>query len=128
MQAAVTGLPTNVETAFAEGERSFAAENYAAAAVMYRKAVERSVKLINPDGKGMLNQRIRELEAKNALPHSLIELMDMVKFIGNDGAHDDDDPTPEDVKQGRDFTRLLLTYLWELPEEVAKAKAAREET
>lgn len=123
---AIANLPATVESAFNEAEGSFAAARYSAAAVMYRKAVERSVKHIAPDGKGPLAARIRALEGKHALPHAMIELMEMVKFLGNDGAHDDEDPTSEDVARGRDFTRLLLVYLWDLPAKVAIARARRE--
>lgn len=95
---------------------------------MYRKAIERTVKAKHPDGKGQLNDRIRALEKKNALPHSMIDLLDMVKFLGNDGAHDEADPTEDEVRRGRDFAQLLLTYLWALPKQIEDAKAERGRT
>lgn len=122
---AIEHLPANVDTAFMDAERSYAAHHISAAGMMYRKAVERAVKLLNPDGKGLLNRRIRDLEKANALPQSLIDLMDHVKLIGNDSAHEDEDPSAEDVEVAREFTRLLLTYLFELPGKVALAAERR---
>lgn len=74
----------------------------------------------------MLHQRIRALEGSKALPHSLIELLDQVKFLGNEGAHDIEDPDGEDVIRGRDFTRLFLVYLYELPTKIEAAKERRD--
>lgn len=121
----INDLPEAVKTAYSEAEASYSNRQLSAAAVMYRKAIERTLKDRYPEIKGMLNQKIRSLEAKQALPHALIELMDMVKFLGNDGAHDDDDPTPEEVERGRDFARLFLTYTYELPARIAAAKRER---
>lgn len=122
----IAALPANVEKAFREAEASMDAGNVSAAAVMYRKAIERTVKAIHPEGEGMLNKRIRTLEKEQRLPPAMIDLMDMVKFIGNDGAHEDEDPTREDVELGQQFTRLLLTYIWALPAQIEAAKAKRD--
>lgn len=122
----IKDLPPNVASAFDEAEESLIAGRVSAAAVMYRKAIERTVKAIHPDGKGLLNDRIRQFEREDRVPPAMIDLMDMVKFLGNDGAHDDVDPTKEDVERGRDFARLFLTYVWELPARIEEAKAAKE--
>jgi len=90
---------------------------------MYRKAVELTVKDLNPEGTGMLNARIRQLQKKEAVPDTLINLLDTVKFLGNEGAHEEDPPSAEDVERGRDFTRLFLVYSYELPARVSAALA-----
>lgn len=97
----------------------------ASASTSYRRALELSLKHVHPEGKGTLNQRIRALEKQNAVPESLIALMDGIRFLGNDGAHEEEDPTREDVEAGRDFTTLLLTYLFELRSRVADAAERR---
>lgn len=117
-------LPVDVANAFNEAEDNRTGKRWSSAAVMYRKAIERGLKHKFPEGKGMLNARIRDLEGKNALPHSLVELLDEVKFLGNDGAHDDD-PTAADVAAGAEFTRLFLTYTFVLPAQIAAAQSAR---
>lgn len=122
----VDSLPNNVAATFREAELNFSDMRFASAGVGYRKAIERALKHLHPDAKGMLNARIRALEKENALPPSMITLLDSVKLLGNDSAHDEDDPEREDVEAARDFAALLLTYLFELPARVERAKAKRD--
>lgn len=121
-------MPPQVQSAFEEAEANFVDERWPSAAIGYRRAIERALKVLHPDGKGMLNARIRSLEKQNALPPAMIALLDSVKFLGNDGAHELEDPEPDDVAAGRDFSTLLLTYLFELPERVRLATEKRNNT
>lgn len=118
---AVSDLPPKIQQTFSEAEANFVDGRMVSAAIMYRKAVELTVKDLHPDGKGMLGARIRALQKKEAVPDTLIALLDTVKFLGNEGAHDEDPPSPEDVERGRDFTRLFLVYSYELPARVEAA-------
>ncbi len=122
--AMIEFLPKDVAKAFIEGEETLANNHLSSAAVAYRKAIERTLKEQHVEAKGVLNTRIRALEKQNALPKVLIDLLDTIRFLGNDGAHDDD-PTKADVIAGRDFTRLFLTYTYELPARVEAALAGR---
>ncbi|MDH4541072.1 MULTISPECIES: DUF4145 domain-containing protein [Sulfitobacter] len=117
----VGNLPGKIAGVFDEAEANFADGRHMSAATMYRKSIELTLKDLNPEGKGMLNARIRALQKEEAVPDTLIKLLDTVKFLGNEGAHDDEPPSPEDVERGRDFTRLFLVYSYELP---ARVKAA----
>lgn len=121
----IDSLPDNVAATFREAELNFADGRFPSAGQSYRKAIERALKKLHPDGKGMLNARIRALEKENALPHSMIALLDSVKLLGNDSAHEEEDPEKEDVEAARDFTALLLTYLFELPARVQWAAEKR---
>lgn len=123
----IDALPDNVRSSFEEAEMNFSDGRMPSAAVGYRRSLERAIRILHPNGKGMLNERIRKLEKENSVPAALIALMDGIKFLGNDGAHDDDDPPKEEVAAGRDFTALLLTYLFELPERVRLAAESRAE-
>lgn len=118
---AVSDLPSKIQQTYSEAEANFADGRMMSASIMYRKTVELTVKDLHPDGKGMLNARIRDLQKKEAVPDTLIALLDTVKFLGNEGAHDEDPPTAEDVERGRDFTRLFLVYSYELPARVQAA-------
>ena len=122
---AVESLPNNVAATFREAELNFSDGRFASAGVGYRKAIERALKLLHPEAKGTLNQRILALEKENALPASMIALLVSVKLLGNDSAHEEDDPEKEDVEAARDFTALLLTYLFELPARVQRAAEKR---
>lgn len=117
----ISFLPPKIAAVFDEAEANFADGRNMSAATMYRKAVELAVKNKNPEGKGMLNERIRGLQKQNAVPDTLIDLLDTVKFLGNEGAHDEDPPDHDDVERGRDFTRLFLVYSYELPARVKSA-------
>ncbi|WCE67977.1 DUF4145 domain-containing protein [Sulfitobacter faviae] len=119
-------LPPSIELTFAEAEANYVDGRMMSASIMYRKTVELAVRDLNPEGKGMLNARIRALQKEEAVPDTLIKLLDTVKFLGNEGAHDDEPPSPEDVERGRDFTRLFLVYSYELPARVEAALAKDE--
>jgi len=109
-------IPENVKTSMTEAEKAFAAGLYSAAGSCYRKAIERAVKHINPNGTGMLNKRIREIEKDGLLPSAMIELLDKVRLFGNASMHEDDfDPTKGDCEAARDFADLFLTYAFSLP-------------
>ncbi|MDF3606110.1 DUF4145 domain-containing protein [Paracoccus sp. DMF-8] len=118
-------MPQPVQNAFEEAEANFADQRWPSAATGYRRAIERALKVLHPEARGMLNERIRALEKQNSLPPSMIALMDNIKFLGNDGAHEMEDPEANDVAVGRDFATLLLTYLFELPERVRLATVRR---
>jgi Domain of unknown function (DUF4145) len=116
-------IPKNVEIPLLEAEHSFIEGRYSAAASCYRKAIERSLKSIDPEVKGMLNARIRSLETRGVIPHTLIELLDQVRLFGNEAMHEDEiDPTKEDCAAARDFCTLFLRYCFTLPAMVDQAK------
>lgn len=121
----VPGLPDRVRSALVDAHKCLLAKQFSPAAVMYRKAVERALSHTYPDLKGTLYQRIRKLEEQSVVPPVLILLLDVVRFLGNDGAHEDDDPTAEDVQAGHDFVVLLFTYLFDLPGRVEAALEKR---
>jgi len=117
----VDNLPRQIQQAFSEAEANFADGRLMSSAIMFRKTVELTVRDLNPEGKGMLNARIRALQKAEAVPDTLIKLLDTVKFLGNEGAHDEEAPSIDDVERGRDFTRLFLVYSYELPARIASA-------
>ncbi len=120
-------IPDNVKRPLQEAEDCFRSGHYGASASSYRKAMERSIKHLDPDAKGMLYSRIRGLEKKGIFPQSLIELLDEVRLFGNSALHEDDeDPDKDDVSAAREFAQLFLTYAFSLPDKVEKAKKRRE--
>lgn len=119
-------IPENVEKSLQEAESCFHSNLYSAAGSCYRKAMERSLKHLNPDETGMLNKRIRSLEKSGEIPKSMVELLDQVRLFGNETMHDDDyDPTKDDVSSARDFAHLFLTYAFTMPAQVEAAKEKR---
>ncbi len=122
-------VPERVLRPLTEAEKAFRAGLFSAAGACYRKAMERSVKEIDPSAKGMLNARIRSVEKAKKLPESMIELLDQVRLFGNEAMHEDDlDPTKEDCEAARDFAHLFLTYAFSLPAMIDVAKQKVDKT
>ena len=123
------GTPENVKQPLLEANQSLVDGRYSAAAACYRKAIERSLRHINPELQGMLNARIRKLEKDKFIPQAMVALLDQVRLFGNEAMHEDDiDPTKKDCVAAKEFCELFLTYTFSLPKkiEAAKARAAGE--
>lgn len=122
----VDSLPDPVSDALREAEENFLDRRLRASAFGYRQTIERALKLTYPvegSNRPSLYSRIENL--KGTLPQSLIELLHEVRFLGNEGVHEMEDPSFEDVKAGREFTRLFLTYTYDLPVRIAAARQSR---
>jgi hypothetical protein len=117
-------LPPEVERIYLQGERNFPTEgNEEAAGTMYRKALDIGLKIIDPAVTGTLKARIAALVGQNKLTPSLGEWADQIRLLGNDTAHEIDQPTREELAALRNFSDLVLRYLFTLPEMVKARKA-----
>jgi hypothetical protein len=117
-------LPGEVERVYLQAERNFPTlGNEEAAGTMYRKALDVGLKIIAPTVTGTLKSRISELVKQNRLTPSLGEWADQIRLLGNDTAHDIDQPTREELEALRNFSDLVLRYLFTLPALVAARKA-----
>jgi hypothetical protein len=122
------GIPEHlsppVEKAFRSAERNFnAPDGEDAAAMLYRRAIDVAIKEKHPDVKGMLAARIQTLVKKGLLPPSMKDWGDQIRLIGNDGAHEPEGVTMEDLKPMRGFTEAFLRYFISIPFEVARARS-----
>jgi Domain of unknown function (DUF4145) len=117
-------LPPDVSRIYLQAERNFpVAGNEEAAGTMYRKALDIGLKIIAPDVTGVLKTRITELVKQNKLTPSLGEWADQIRLLGNDTAHEIDQPTREELTALRNFSDLVLRYLFTLPKMVEARKA-----
>lgn len=118
------GTPENVRKPLVEATESLRDGRYSAAAACFRKAIERSLKHIDPELEGRLHLRIRQLAKSSALPQAMIDLADQVRLLGNHAMHEDDiDPTKEDCAAAKEFCELFLTYVFSLPLKIEAARA-----
>jgi hypothetical protein len=109
-------LPDNIARIYLQAERNFPIEgNEEAAGTMYRKALDVGLKKIDPDTKGTLAVRIKKLAAANKLTPDIAEWADHVRDLGNDAAHEDEPPTRDQLKDLRNFTEMVMRYLFSLP-------------
>jgi Domain of unknown function (DUF4145) len=117
-------LPPEVERIYLQAERNFPVDgNEEAAGTMYRKALDVGLTIIDPSIKGILKIRIAELVKQNKLTQSLGEWATQIRLLGNEAAHETDQPTREELTSLRNFSDLVLRYLFTLPEMVKARKA-----
>src|SRR5262245_32716139 len=91
-------LPSDVERVYLQAERNFPIKgNEEAAGTMYRKALDISLKIIDPAVKGTLKDRIEALVKQHRLTPSLGEWAQQIRLLGNEAAHEIDEPTREEV-------------------------------
>ncbi len=124
IEAGISHLEPSVERAFREAESVWIARNFNAAGVMYRRAIERALKHLHPELNGTLAVRIHKLGGTAEVPATLVQLLDRVRYLGNDAAHDED-VTEEDARAGREFMITYLRYAYELPAQIEAAIARR---
>ncbi|WP_418610197.1 DUF4145 domain-containing protein [Gluconobacter cerinus] len=123
-------LPQTIERSFAEAERSRISGNILAAGMTYRRALEMATKDKARDlpERKILAQRIELLAKENRLTPALADWANHIKDLGNEAAHDEDEPTEADINALAALTRMTLIYLYEMPERVRRMREeAREQ-
>ena len=103
-----------------QAKRNIRDENWDAAAVMARSALQIALRDNGAKGKN-LKQEIDDLAAKGILPPIMKEWSDHVRELGNESAHPDpkQDPTnPQDAQDIVRFLDFLLEYLYSLPHRI----------
>ncbi|MCB1424102.1 MAG: DUF4145 domain-containing protein [Nitratireductor sp.] len=120
-------LPESVERAYRQAERNRVQPDCEEpAATGYRRAIENAIKEKHPETKGPLRDRIRKLGDSGNLPKDMVAWAHQVRILGNDGAHELDGVTREEVEQARGFADAFLRYLISMPvmvEQVRKKTA-----
>ena len=124
--------PENVKTAFIEAEKTFNAGLFSGAVIQYRKTMERAVTLLVDDKelvgektkKVSLYKNLENLKDTNVFPEVMLDYIDVIRLAGNFAVHDNDRDykSAEEVEPFRVFTRMLLEYIFTLPEQVKKEK------
>ena len=120
--------PDNVQRASIEAEKALQGGLFPSAAASYRKAVERAVTPFVDDKckDKMLGQKLGNLEGKSLFPKVMLDFIRVVKDTANHALHaeDHDFTSKGEVAPAREFAKMLLTYLYTLPEQVKTAKSA----
>jgi hypothetical protein len=113
----------DIDRVYLQAERNFVIEgNEEAAGMMYRKALDIGLKKIDSSLKGMLGARIKTLAKDGRLTASIAEWSDDVKTLGNDAAHEEAAIGRDELAHLRDFTEMVLRYLFTLPNTVKKRR------
>ncbi|WP_244141526.1 DUF4145 domain-containing protein [Burkholderia gladioli] len=112
-------VPPAASKAYEQGARCLSRGDFTPAAAMYRRCLEIALKNFSPDiDAWKLEKRIDKLEASGLITKDLKTWAHRVRLDGNDALHEEEEFTRESATELEEFTRLLLTYLYTLPERI----------
>ena len=109
-------LPAEIEHHFQEGLDALPAAT--AAAAMFRKCLELTIKDKCPDARGDLYKKIDHAKGAGVLTDSLADWAHHIRLQGNQAVHDAAPFSKEDAKSLREFTEMVLQYVYTFPERV----------
>ena len=119
-------LPPDVARIYLQAERNFTMEgNEEAAGMMYRKALDIGLKKIDPSLSGMLGQKIKKLADAGKLTVDIATWSAAVRDDGNEAAHEEQPITRAQLTELRNFTEMVLRYLFSLPNAVKKRRGEK---
>ncbi len=125
-------VPEGLANDFIEASKDYNIGSYKSSVVMARRTIQKMcLNLGATKGKELFKQ-IAELLEKGKLHPDLAAMATEIRFLGNDGAHPEDDGLDEvnadDAKEILDFTSELLDDLYVRPQKVAAMRKKREGT
>lgn len=110
-----------------QAHRSAMEENWDAAAIMARSALQVALREHKAEGKSLQGE-IDDLAAKGILPPHMKDWAHELRELSNESAHPDpasSKASAEDVRDVIEFLDFLLQYLYNLPHEIATYRARR---
>jgi hypothetical protein len=110
-----------------QAKRNIKDENWDAAAVMARSALQVSLRDQGAEGSN-LKQEVDDLASKGILPSIMKEWAHEVRELGNDSAHPDPGQRPTSPKDARDVVQFLdyfLEYSYSLPKKINEYRARK---
>jgi hypothetical protein len=119
--------PLDTQRFWSQAHESLEIENWDAAAVMARSAVQVTMRDKGAVGKDLYGE-IEDLAAKGNLPPLVKEWSHEVRVLGNDSAHPKPNApptTPEDARDIVQFLDSLLMYLYDYPKRISDYRARR---
>lgn len=125
-----TRIPEGLAVDFIEATKNYNIGSYKSSAVMARRTIQKMCLNLGATKKKKLYEQIDELKLNGKLHSDLADIATEIRFLGNDGAHPEDDGLDEikidDAKEILDFTLELLDDLYVRPQKVAEMKNRRE--
>ena len=90
------------------------------AGMLYRRVLDIATKELDPSLAGKwLAQRLRDLTAAKRLTPDISDWASRIKALGDEAAHEEDEPTSAEVADMANLTRMALVYLFEMPKKIA---------
>jgi hypothetical protein len=118
------GLPDIVWISFSEANKCLNAGAYLAVVVMCRRTIEGILKDKGAPKNLNLAKAIEKLADESKIHDSMKHLADLVRVVGNIGAHASDQKVDEErAKEMYELTQKLIDMLYILPEHAARARS-----
>lgn len=118
------GTPDRIARRFIEAEGGFRSGHWNSAVTMYRSCLDIATKQLAPNhAKLAMAKRIRAMSTDNQLPPAMADWADQVRLDGNEAVHGEDEFSEDEAAPLRHFTRMFLTYAYEMPQRVIDARA-----
>ena len=123
-----TNLPKPVQNALEEAIKCHAQRCFVASAIMVRKTLEELCADRNAEG-GNLKERIASLASRVILPKELLDGLDALRLLGNDGAHIESKTYEniglEEIEVAIDFTKEVLKAVYQYAALLEKLNARK---
>lgn len=114
-------VPEDVKESYLEAQKCLAAQAWNATAVMVRRSLEAIAKDIDPKTKS-LHAGLQKLNEKGIISAELKEWGDLLKFIGNTGAHSSlHRITRQDAEDALEFAGAIIETIYHLRPKFQKA-------
>src|ERR1700733_6534315 len=116
-------VPEGIAADFTEAAKDYSIGSFKSSAVMARRTIQKMCLNLGASKGKKLHEQIEQLKSGGKLHPDLADIATEIRFLGNDGAHPEDDGLddigPEDAKEILDFTGELLDDLYVRPQKVA---------
>lgn len=112
--------PDKIKRFWKQAHSSIIAENWDAAALMARSALQAIMRDQKAVGKDLFSE-IKDLSKKGQLPPIMKEFSEEVRELGNSSAHPKvgvPETPPKDAKDIVEFLDIVLDYLYNLPKKI----------
>lgn len=122
--------PDEVGRYWVQAHRSIQDENWDAASLVARSALQVGLRDNNAQGRTLRNE-IEDLSSRGVLPPLMKEWSDNVRELGNESAHPEPGQPPTDPVDAKDivqFLDFLLMYLYTLPKRIEEYRSRHNET
>lgn len=87
--------------------------------IAWRRVLELTCKDLGASGKN-LYEKITDLSSKNIFPQTLKDASNLIRVLGNDGAHSDEkEPSRISVANVEALVRYIIEYVYILPEKIS---------
>lgn len=128
VKSALEHWPDEIQRFWLQAVSSLQNENWDAAALMARSALQVALRDKGAFGKN-LKQEIDNLAKKGILPPIMKDWSNEVRLLGNISAHPqpgEEETSPEDANDIVEFLNFLLNYLYDLPKQINDYRKRKE--